>query len=62
MGAAPLMVALAIAASGIGQAPAADEIKTQNEVYSRWWNTELNWKFSELPEKGNVPAFRVPRP
>jgi hypothetical protein len=60
MEATQLVLALAIAASGLGQAPSAEETKTQNEIFARWWETELNWNFDELPGKGSVPHSRVP--
>ena len=60
MGASQFLVALTIAASGIGQTSMEEQVDTQNAIFERWWGTELNWKFDELPDKGSVPAFRVP--
>jgi hypothetical protein len=37
-----------------------DEVDYQNQCYKRWWNSELNWKFDELPTKGVVSAGRLP--
>jgi hypothetical protein len=60
MGFSQCVIALALAAGGIGQTPSAEEIKTQNALFERWWGESLNWKFAELPDKASVPAFRVP--
>ncbi|MEO8498606.1 MAG: hypothetical protein ABI614_26385 [Planctomycetota bacterium] len=37
-----------------------EEIDYQNEVFLRWWETDLAWKFDDLPVEGLVPDFRVP--
>jgi len=66
MGTSALTVVLAIVISGPAQAPAGsgsikqDEIDYQNQNFEQWWNTELLWKYDDLPTKGNVPKFRIP--
>jgi Transglutaminase elicitor len=57
-------VALAITLSmSVGQS--SDSIKKveidyQNEVFLRWWETDLTWTFADLPSDGMVPDYRIP--
>ncbi|MBC8870341.1 MAG: hypothetical protein H8E44_13035 [Planctomycetes bacterium] len=66
MGTSALTLVLAIVVNGPAQAPAAsgaikqDEIDYQNQTFQQWWDTELLWKYDDLPVKGNVPKFRIP--
>jgi len=56
-------VAVLLAAATWGQVPGAisqKEIDYQNEAFQQWWETDLIWRFDDLPTKGSVPAFRVP--
>ena len=36
------------------------EVRDQNERFEQLWQDKLEWRFSELPTKGNVPKFRMP--
>ena len=60
MGTSSLAVILALVASNVGASIAQDELDGQNKIFQRWFGTSLVWKFDELPEKGEVPEFRVP--
>ena len=60
MGVSPLVVALTIAISSLGQTEQKSEFELQNDIYQRRWGTPLERKFSELPTKATVPAYRVP--
>lgn len=37
-----------------------EEYDYQNYNFSRWWGTDLVWKFDDLPDKGGVESFRIP--
>ena len=37
-----------------------EEIDYQNEVFLRWWESDLVWRFDDLPTGGQVPDYRVP--
>lgn len=66
MGTSALTLVLAIVVNGPAQTSAdsraieQDEFDYQNQNFQDWWDTELVWKFDDLPEKGSVPKFRVP--
>jgi hypothetical protein len=57
---------LAIALIGPSQATAdpraieQDEVDYQSQNFQQWWDTELLWRYDDLPEKGSVPKFRIP--
>ncbi len=46
--------------SAWGGAIKQDEIDYQNQNFMNWWDTDLVWKFDELPTKGGVQKFRIP--
>ncbi len=55
-------VALVLVLS-VGQTAAPikqEEVDYQNQVFQRWWETDLVWVFDDLPTEGEVPAFRIP--
>jgi hypothetical protein len=52
--------ALLLAASTLGQTLSQERVDAQNQMYQRLWNTDLVWRFDDLPTKGSVPEFRVP--
>lgn len=63
MGTSALTLVLAIVVNGPSADPRAiekDEVEYQSYNFQEWWDTELTWKYDDLPEKGSVPAFRVP--
>jgi hypothetical protein len=60
MGVSSLIVGLAATFCTIGQSIQPDEVKYQSSNFQRWWDTELVWKFADLPSKGSVPDHRVP--
>lgn len=59
MGRSLLILALA-AASSSGAVIREKEVQQQDEVFQRYWDTDFEWKFDELPTKGTVPENRVP--
>ncbi len=63
MGTSALTLVLAIVVNGPSADPRAieqDEVEYQSYNFQEWWDTELVWKYDDLPEKGSVSAFRVP--
>jgi hypothetical protein len=63
MGGSVITLAFVLALGEIGQTPESikqEEIDYQNQTFQRWWATDLNWRFEDLPTKGSVPAHRVP--
>lgn len=66
MGTSALTLVLAIAINGPTQASTGsgaikqDEIDYQSQNFQQWWETELIWKYDDLPTKGSVPKFRIP--
>ena len=62
MKAARWTFAVCLLLTGICQADPIKKSETeyQSQNFLQWWGTELEWRFSELPEKGQVPSFRVP--
>ncbi|HUG70876.1 MAG TPA: hypothetical protein VMM76_24220 [Pirellulaceae bacterium] len=62
MGTSILVVALSMSMS-LGQTSGAikqAEIDYQSEAFLRWWDSELEWTFDDLPQQGQVPDFRIP--
>lgn len=62
MGASVVVLALTLSVS-IGQNSQSikqEEVDYQNEVFLRWWESDLAWKFDDLPLEGQVPDYRVP--
>ncbi|MBC8354457.1 MAG: hypothetical protein H8E66_20885 [Planctomycetes bacterium] len=62
MGASVLALVLTLSVS-VGQTSNSiqqEEIDYQNEVFLRWWESELVWTFDDLPAEGQVPDYRVP--
>lgn len=59
MGTSPLMFAL-IAAAGLGDTIAKDEVEKQETVFAELWNDDFVWKFADLPSQGGVPKDRIP--
>lgn len=55
-----IVTACLIAASSLGQTLRQDHIEAHNQNFQRLWNTNLVWKFDDLPTEGVVPEFRVP--
>lgn len=37
-----------------------EEFEYQNKQFKHWWETDLVWKFDELPANGSVPKYRLP--
>ena len=66
MGTSATTLLLAIIVSAPAQASESsgaikqEEIDYQNQNFQQWWDTDLVWKFDELPTKGGVPKYRVP--
>lgn len=66
MGTSALTLVLALVVNGPAQASTdsraieQDEIDYQNQNFQDWWDTELVWKYDDLPIKGSVPKFRIP--
>ncbi|MCA9121407.1 MAG: hypothetical protein H6822_07680 [Planctomycetaceae bacterium] len=62
MGASAVVLALTLSVT-IGQSSTSikqEEIDYQNEVFLRWWESDLVWEFDVLPTEGQVPDYRVP--
>jgi len=61
-----LILLLAIVINTPAQSSAQDgaikqeEIDYQSQNFKQWWDTDLVWKFDDLPEKGGVQKFRIP--
>jgi hypothetical protein len=51
---------LLMAVSTVGVSIPKDETAKQDVSYRQWWDTDFNWKFDDLPTKGQVPDFRIP--
>lgn len=49
-----------IGVTSLGVAIPKTEVQHQNEVFQRFWGTDFDWRFDELPAKGNVSQERVP--
>ncbi len=62
MKASLLAIIMAVLLASVGQAEPIrkSEVDYQSQSFLQWWDTELEWRFAELPEKGSVPTFRVP--
>lgn len=66
MGTSALTLVLAIVvnipaqASPLDGAIKQDEIDYQNQNFKHWWDTDLVWKFDDLPDKGGVEKLRIP--
>ncbi len=60
MAAGTLFTAYLIAVSSLGQNLSQTVIDEQNANFQRSWNTDLVWKFDDLPTEGTVPEYRVP--
>ena len=60
MVASALVLHVAVALSALGQTITQAEIDEQNQNFKRWWDTELIWRYDDLPEKGSVPDYRIP--
>ena len=58
MGTTPLI--LVLAASLAGSPIPKEVVKKQDSLFQRYWGTDFEWKFEELPTKAMVPKFRVP--
>jgi hypothetical protein len=37
-----------------------EEVEYQSAIFQQWWESDLVWKLDDLPEKGSVPAYRIP--
>ena len=55
-----VLLAVLVAANGVGALLPSSEIKKQNEIFQRHWGTDFVWKFEDLPDKAVVPGQRVP--
>jgi hypothetical protein len=66
MGTSALTFVLAIIVNTPAQASAPsgaikqEEIDYQNQNFQQWWDTDLVWKFDDLPTEGGVQKFRIP--
>jgi hypothetical protein len=54
------VVSILLANSGQADAIKKSESDYQTRNFRQWWDTDLQWQFSELPATGQVPEFRVP--
>ncbi len=54
-----LFVALT-ALAAIGAPISSAEVAKQNEMFKQLWETDFNWQYDQLPEKGGVDEWRVP--
>ncbi len=60
MGSVAVLANWVVALNLWGQSLSPQEIDQQNQNFRRYWHEDLVWKFSELPEKGQVPEYRIP--
>jgi len=62
MSVSSILLAMAVATSAVGQANPinTEEVEYQSENFSRWWGTEFEWRFHELPDEGGVSEDRIP--
>lgn len=55
-----LALGLIMITAASGQNVNPKELEHAKTFYRQCWGTDMIWKFDELPEKGTVPASRVP--
>jgi hypothetical protein len=55
-----IVVSISLASSGQAESIKKSEGDYQTQNFRQWWDTDLQWHFSELPTTGNVPDFRIP--
>ena len=49
-----------VAGSCLGQSIREEDVKIQDVAFQRWWGTEFNWKFEDLPTEATVAETRLP--
>ncbi len=55
-----VVCALLLSATAAGSTIPSQDIQHQNQVFRRYWGTELEWRFDALPESGSVPPHQIP--
>jgi hypothetical protein len=61
-----LAATLVLATLSLGQIgrPATNvapkEVEYQNQTFQRWWDTDLEWTYDDLPMKGSISIDRLP--
>lgn len=53
-------IALVCVSAAVAAPIHPDEVKEQNEIYQRWWETDLEWRFEKLPASSQVEENRMP--
>lgn len=56
----PLLIAALISASALGQNLNQDSYEQQNESFQRWWASDFEWRFDQLPLAAGVDEERAP--
>jgi hypothetical protein len=51
---------IAFAANSLGNTIPAEMADRQDEVFQKYWGTEFEWKFDQLPAESSIPEYRVP--
>lgn len=59
MGTSLIFVAI-LAANTVGNDIGAGKIEQENQIFQKWWGTEMVWKFDDLPSESSVAEPRVP--
>lgn len=57
---ATILLALLGVWNAAGATIPQQNVEEQNEFFERYWGTEFEWRFDELPTEGTVPEYRVP--
>ncbi|MCG8584227.1 MAG: hypothetical protein MI757_05895, partial [Pirellulales bacterium] len=55
-----LALMITVAVPSLGAPVKKEERDYQNDTFKHWWETDLVWKFEDLPTQGVVPKYRVP--
>ncbi len=59
MGTSLVFVAI-LAATSVGNDIGDQKIEKQNQIFQKWWGSEMVWKFDDLPTESNVAKQRIP--
>jgi hypothetical protein len=57
---ATILLALLGVWNAAGTTIPSQNVEEQNEFFEKYWGTEFEWRFDELPTEGTVPEYRVP--
>ena len=57
---ATILFALLAVCSAAGTTIPEQTVEEQNEYFKKYWGTEFEWRFDQLPAEGTVAQYRVP--